>query len=847
MNWWKFISNSWMASPCGSGHPWLRFTPVSPFRMRLPFLRTGPLLPLTLQSPPAVFGRSLLGLVLLLSIGFLSCERSRQYPFGDNSLVTGLATPINLEPDTTMVYLSDYFDVITEIQEVTAPEGIELLVGEEPGLITLVATEDLKPLSTLTVRSKSGQDYQILLKRSFKQSTTLSFDPGDQAYDLVQVAGDINAWNAANTTLERKKDKYEAQLFLNPGVYGYQLELDGVRALHPNVPVMDNGMGGYNSRLEVPAPDPELLPYVYTSSVNGSKFTLGSAGANGRLLVFWENSVLADTVLSGKITLKVPYDAGKVDRSHIRVYSYNETGLGNDLLIPVHRGEILMDADLLSRSDLQRQIMYFLMVDRFQNGDPSNDRPEEDPMIHPLANFKGGDLSGIIQQLESGFFENLGMNTIWLSPIPRNPEGAYGLWDKGGVKSTFSAYHGYWPTGLSDVDPRFGTKAELKRLIDLAHEKDMAVILDFVAHHIHEKHPLYAEKKDQDWFTDLYLPDGSLNTERWDDHRLTTWFDVFLPTFNFFNPEVNDMLSDTAMYWLHEFGIDGFRHDATKHVHLDFWRTLTRKVKAYRRAKGQMVYQVGETYGTPDLIASYVSTGLLDAQFDFNLFDEALAALCKPEKTFEDLERRMKQSLQYYGYNHLMGNMSGNQDRARFMSYATGEISFDEDAKLAGWTRDIERRTDTGFGRLAQMHALNLTIPGIPCIYYGDDIGMTGGNDPDNRRMMYFDGWNSQEKQLFSQISQLAKLRQQNMALLYGDLRFIETGDPYVFAFVRRYFDQFAIVVVNKSDSLKAVNLNIPSDLKGLKGASLAGRDFNLSGISLLMEVPAHGYEIVFH
>jgi len=845
------IKDILVASPFGSGHSWLRFTSVSSCGRRLPCLRPGPLLPLTLQSPPVRTLRSsrllFASIVLSFLICFNSCERTHQYPFGSYSLITGLATPIVLEPDTTIVYLADYFDVLTEIQELHAPAEIEVILGEEAGVLKLVALEGTPPLSILSVTSKSGQDYQILLKRSFKKPTIITFNPGEMSYQLVQVAGDINAWNASSTTMELKDGIYMTQLFLNPGIYGYQLELDGMRALNPDAPTMDNGMGGVNSRLAIEAPSPEELPYVYTSIADGSKFTLGSARAPGRVMVFWENSLLADTVLSGELTFNIPFDAKKITRSHIRVFTYNDNGLGNDLLIPVQEGKVLVDPEQLTREDLHRQIMYFLMVDRFQNGDPTNDRPEDDPMVHPLANFKGGDLAGVIQRLESGFFDSLGMNTIWLSPIPRNPEGVYGLWDQGGVKSTFSSYHGYWPTGLSDVDPRFGTKEEFRRLVELAHEKDMAVILDFVAHHIHESHPLYEEKKGDNWFTDLYLPDGSLNTERWDDHRLTTWFDVFLPTFNFFNPEVNEMLSDTAMYWLLEFGIDGFRHDATKHIHLDFWRTLTRKVKDYRRQQNRTVYQVGETYGTPDLIASYISTGLLDAQFDFNLFDAALAALCRKETDFSDLQRRLEQSFQYYGYNHLMGNMSGNQDRARFMAYATGEIAFEEDAKLAGWTRDIEKRTQEGFDKLAQMHAFNLTIPGIPCIYYGDDIGMTGGNDPDNRRMMYFEGWNTQEQQLFKNISTLATLRQNHLGLLYGDFQFLDSGNKKVLSFVRSYFGKHAIVVLNKSDESVDLSIPLPAYLNQSGLRTLDGSPVTVKESAISINVPPRGFQIVYN
>jgi cyclomaltodextrinase len=329
--------------------------------------------------------------------------------------------------------------------------------------------------------------------------------------------------------------------------------------------------------------------------------------------------------------------------------------------------------------------------------------------------------------------KNLGINTIWLSPITQNPEGAYGLWKE--PYTRFSGYHGYWPISNTLIDDRFGNEATLEELIEKAHEKGMNVLLDYVANHVHEEHPLY--KAHPEWATSLYLPDGTLNTERWEDHRLTTWFDTFLPTLNLEKPEVYEKMTDSAAYWVTNYELDGFRHDATKHIPEVFWRRLTQKVR--QRTK-RPVYQIGETYGSYDLIRSYINTGMLDAQFDFNLYDTSINTFAKDSSSFKPLANALKQGLSYYGSNHLMGNITGNQDRARFISYASGDVKFDEDAKAAGWTRDIIISDSTAYKKLEMLHAFNLTIPGVPCIYYGDEYGVPGGNDPDNRRMMKFTG-----------------------------------------------------------------------------------------------------------
>jgi len=296
---------------------------------------------------------------------------------------------------------------------------------------------------------------------------------------------------------------------------------------------------------------------------------------------------------------------------------------------------------------------------------------------------------------------------------------------------------------------------------------------------------------------------------------------------------------------LETYDIDGFRHDATKHIPKNFWRTLTKKVRKYEQKRGEPVFQIGETYGTPELINSYLGTGMLDGQFDFNVYDALLSSICREDVGFEAVAQRLNQSFDYYGQHNLMGYMTGNQDKPRFMAMATGDVKFDEDAKYAGWSRSIQKKTKKGYEKLAIMHAVLQTIPGIPVSYYGDEIGLTGGNDPDNRRDMRFEGLTQNEAGLRKKVAELTKLRRNHLAFLYGDFNFLENeGD--ILAYTRQFFHSFGVVIINNSSQNSTFSFDLP---KGLKATQLTG--LNKTKISetngkASLILPPHSFEIFY-
>lgn len=514
---------------------------------------------------------------------------------------------------------------------------------------------------------------------------------------------------------------------------------------------------------------------------------------------------------------------GSKGRSYVRIYatatdSDGQEWLYNDLLLPLENGKIVQDAVQLTRHDKQAQVLYSLMIDRFSNGNRENDWKMSSPEVLDIVDYQGGDIAGITRKIEEGFFNDLGINTIWISPITQNPWDAWGYYtfrqnedgtydnkyDPAKGYTKFSGYHGYWPIYATRPDQRFTTEQELQRMLRTAHRHHLNVILDYVANHMHIASPTLQEHPD--WHTDSILPDGRRNFELWDEARLTTWFDRHIPTLDLEREEVYQPMTDSALYWLEHYDFDGFRHDACKHIPEVYWRTLTQKMKT--RFPNRPLWMIGETYGSPELIGSYIKTGMLDAQFDFNIYFTAIHAIAEEEGDMRQVGRVIEESLAAYGAHHTMGNISGNHDQVRFASLAGGAIRFSEDGKEAGWTREVGiGDAAVAYKKALLLEVLNLTIPGVPCIYQGDEYGEVGGNDPDNRHMMRFEGLTPAEQEMRQEVQKLIHLRRSSMPLLYGEYLPVYQ-DKDVLCFRRIYAGQELTVALNKSLDEK----EIPTD-----------------------------------
>ena len=775
--------------------------------------------------------------VFIVALAF-ACQNSGRITIPDP--ICGLASPVVFTNDTITFYAADYLTKVPEGTRFEFPSEINVIRTSDSNVYRLVRNEGSDFLSVISVKIPVRNPLAILVKNLKNEKVAVSFDPGGKKYNNVKVRGSLNNWNALSSNMEQDANGIWTEKFdLPPGEYQYLIVAGDKEMRDPaNPDSINNNIGGYNSLLKVGHYNQEELPFLSTKSYTRNTITLSSDRPVQTVFVFWQNELIEAKLNGTVISIDIPARARQIERSFIRASAFDDTGISNDILIPLQKGKVIDNASQLVRSDWHSMMLYFIMVDRFFNGNTGNDEPVEDSEIHPKANYFGGDLAGISQKIAAGYFDSLGVNALWLSPITQNPLSAYGLYPE--PRTRFSGYHGYWPVALTKTDHRFGTDGELRELISNAHNNDMNMLLDYVAHHVHESHIVY--KQHPDWATSLYLPDGTLNTEKWDEQRLTTWFDTFLPTLDSRNPEVVNTMTDSALYWITEYGFDGFRHDATKHVDELFWRTLTQKLKNVT-ACDPMVIQIGETYGSPALISGYIGSGMLDAQFDFNVYDDAVAVFARSGESFSRLRNSLNQSLRYYGYHNLMGYISGNQDRPRFISLAGGDLSFEENSKYAGWTREIGTGDTTSYYKLLMLHAFNFTIPGIPTIYYGDEIGMPGANDPDNRRQMRFESLTIKERWVKDVTSGLAHIRGNSLALLYGDLKFLETSDEML-VFIRTFFDDFAVVIFNKSMVPETITLD-NEELKSLKIKASFGSQLDYTDNQTTVTLQPLSFEII--
>ncbi|HVF42830.1 MAG TPA: alpha-amylase family glycosyl hydrolase [Pyrinomonadaceae bacterium] len=452
----------------------------------------------------------------------------------------------------------------------------------------------------------------------------------------------------------------------------------------------------------------------------------------------------------------------------------------------------------------QDDVIYFIMPDRFADGDRSNNDPRKSPGLYDRSRgrfYHGGDFQGIIDHLP--YLKELGVTAVWINPVYDNtdrpdeketyPE------TEGGPKRPTTAYHGYGAIDFYGVEEHYGTMEKLRELVDKAHAMGFKVIQDQIANHTSPYHPWATDRPTPTWFYGTPENHLSNNWQKWttmDPHasvatrrrNLEGWFIDILPDLNQDDEEVRRYLVQNTLWWLGTVGFDAVRMDTLPHVPRAFWREWSSAIHAEYPSANIL----GELFdGDPALLAYFqrgraghdgIDTGI-DTVYDFALHYAMRDAFAKGESV-----RKLQQVLAHdhlYPRPEALVPFIGVHDMQRFMSEKGATV---EGLKLA--------------------QTFLMTTRGTPLLYYGDELAMPGGGDPDNRRD-FPGGFPGDERNAFTKagrtaaendvlfhLSRLGRLRSNLVALRRGSLLQLY-DDEQQMAFARLYGRQVVVVAFN--------------------------------------------------
>lgn len=418
-------------------------------------------------------------------------------------------------------------------------------------------------------------------------------------------------------------------------------------------------------------------------------------------------------------------------------------------------------------ADISDEIIYFVMVDRFADGDTNNNFDVD--LGNPLA-FQGGDLVGLMAQLDE--ISSLGATMIWITPVALQISAPI-VNDHG----NFYPHHGYWAEDLGQVDPRYGTEADLKALVDGAHDRGMKVILDVVYNHLGygmEHDPTFAE-----WLRYGDECSGS-------DPIISCL--AGLPDFRTELPEVREYLFETQLGLAERVGLDGFRLDTVRHVTHGFWQEHRDLVDA---RLGEDFVLLGEVWDADRFVArKYFPNDEMDGLFDFSFRDRVIKLV------------------------------SGVYDAAKFGRYLDKRHDVEAGYSLAPFlsNHDMPMLLSMFGGdtrALAMATTIMLTIEGPPVIPYGEEIGRQGGIWPDNREVM---AWGerdilpgtgmARDEILRDVFVDLIALRKQFSDLRGDDFEVVYSDDDAL-AYMR---GKDVLVVINRHKTESSVQFDMPLD-----------------------------------
>lgn len=342
--------------------------------------------------------------------------------------------------------------------------------------------------------------------------------------------------------------------------------------------------------------------------------------------------------------------------------------------------------------DWDEAVVYFMMTDRFFDGNESNNTASgADTYGDNPGLYHGGDFAGVTAKLD--YLQDLGVNTIWLTPIVKNIAGVT-VTDEGKEDVPYNAaYHGYWASDFTKLNPTMGTTEEFKTMISEAHKRGMRIMVDIVVNH--------AGYGTESTFADM-LRDKSVS-----EGDIKSW-QSGLPDFATEKADVRAKLVEWQTSWMKDYGVDYFRVDTVKHVDSTTWAALKNSTTEVNPS----FKMIGEYYGAGYASnGSTLGSGQMDADLDFDFNDQATSFV---SGNISSVEKFLS------ARNSALNN-----------AYMTGQFlsSHDEDGFKASLINGKGYTEDEATSAALVAATLQLTAKGIPVIYYGEEVGLSGLNN----------------------------------------------------------------------------------------------------------------------
>jgi len=702
--------------------------------------------------------------------------------------------------------------------------------------------------------------------------TTFSYQT-DTSPDEVFLAGEFNDWEASSLPMEEVlPGLWSITTDLLPGTYPYKMveytqwsqggaELWTCDASSPLIHCEEGtaadlqwshdcqlGESSCNSMLVV---EDCSIPRLEVDQITvdrdaGSidlsiRFVRAIGGAEPDTLTAMVNEVEVPVSAVDGDMFHVELSDMSAGRHHIELVAMDSEALSTEALsVPIWMDEWSWD----------EAVIYHAMIDRFANGRTRNDSTEGTSI--PITDYAGGDLAGLEASLP--YLDDLGVNTLWLSNPQAGPEGPWA----GSCNATYAGYHGFWPTDWDRIDPHLGDEAELESLITAAHALNMRVLIDWVGNHLHQDHPALetwpqSAIHDQE-ICNEYGPDGQLN---WDRIPESCWFTSYLPDLDQTDPMVLQTSIDKALEWAEHYKLDGLRVDAAKHMpHSVSWNLASKVArKLEHRGSGFDFTLMGETFDGADAINAYIGENQLDGQFDFPLYWKIREAFVYDSASLRDVVMTASTMKDRYPGGR-MSTFLGNLDVGRFVTdSAEGTDSVCPDGEIR---QAYPPSFANPYDRLMLAWTLLFTQPGIPLIYYGDEMGLPGYNDPDNRQPLWWtadvttgdadavaEGLDADPARVLRGVKALAKARRDHPVLATGETTewwADPMDEPSLYAYSRSNDEDGVLVVISRWNDAATLSNNL--EFAGLPAGALyedvlTGETFQADGDTLTFDIPA--------